>query len=235
MGLPHNLRERTIRQEKSNRVMELERIVEVRRRWGKLYVVETSSGRRYLLLKEPEVERFLRYDYEITEGDETILRKATFKAGLNLCYRYLAVRDRSEAEIKKLLRENGVTDEEAIDNLVETLKSRGYCNDRKLVENYIDYVLRNRPSGPHAIKLKLSRLGIASRVIEEVISERIGEKLERKMASELALRKLGVASDRRKAVRRINDFLLRRGFSKYIVNDICSKILRGDDLEGEDE
>ena len=116
-----------------------------------------------------------------------------------------------------------------------TLKSRGYCNDRKLVENYIDYVLRNRPSGPHAIKLKLSRLGIASRVIEEVISERIGEKLERKMASELALRKLGVASDRRKAVRRINDFLLRRGFSKYIVNDICSKILRGDDLEGEDE
>jgi len=215
--------------------MEQERIVEVRRRWGKLFVVETSSGRKYLLIKEPEVERFLQYNYEVTGDDRAVLRRASFKAGLNLCYRYLAVRDRSEAEIKKLLRENGVTDEETIDNLIETLKSRGYCNDRKLVENYIDYVLRNRPSGPHAIRSKLSRLGIASQVIEEVISERIDKKLERKMATELALRKLGAASDRRKAVRRINDFLLRRGFSKYIVNDICSKVLRGEELEESDE
>jgi len=235
MGLPNNLRNGAIRQEKSNGVMVLEKIVGVRRRWGKLYIVETSSGRRYLLLKEPQAERFLQNDYEITGDDEVALRKASFKAGLNLCYRYLAVRDRSEAEIKKLLRENGVTDEEAIGNLVETLKNRGYCNDRKLVENYIDYVLRKRPSGPRAIRLRLSRLGIASRVIDEVISERIDEKLERRMANELALRKLGVTSDRRKAVRRINDFLLRRGFSKYIVNDICSKVLRGEELEEKDE
>jgi len=237
-GLPRSpvpLRDRRIRRMRS-KGMSRDSVEEVRRRWGKLFIIRTSQGKRYLVFKEPKVERFLHVGYEIDEEEARFLEEnLAFSAALSLAYKYLSIRDRGEGELRGLLRKDGVDNEEVLEGVIRRLKSNGFLDDRKLAANYIDFLMRHRPSGPHAVRTRLRRLGIDDALIDEVVSERIGPDVEREAALELAKKKMKPGMDRRRMVRRIHDFLLRRGFSSYIVNDICSMVLRGEMTEEKDE
>jgi len=216
--------------------MSRDSVEEVRRRWGKLFIIRTSQGKRYLVFKEPKVERFLHVGYEIDEEEARFLEEnLAFSAALSLAYKYLSIRDRGEGELRGLLRKDGVDNEEVLEGVIRRLKSNGFLDDRKLAANYIDFLMRHRPSGPHVVRTRLRRLGIDDALIDEVVSERIGPDVEREAALELAKKKMKPGMDRRRMVRRIHDFLLRRGFSSYIVNDICSMVLRGEMTEEKDE
>lgn len=213
-----------------------EYVVEVRRRGGKLRELETSQGRRFLILNEPTSKRFLEVGVELDRGDiEELEGPIAVSAGLALAYRLLAVRDRTESEIRQSLSKRGITSTKVGDRVVQALRRQGYLDDRRLAASYIRYVTTHRPSGPHLLRRKLGAMGVAEEIIKAEVGEALPPEREREIAIDLVRGRLRHGMDRKRAVRRIHGLLSRRGFSSGIVNDICACILRGEITGGHDE
>lgn len=213
----------------------IDAIARVKRRWGKLHSVVTAGGRRFLVLKDESTLRFLVEGSSIAPDDLAILEGSAGRAaGLALAYRLLAVRDRTEKEIRSALEREGVSARGTVEEIVATLKRQGYLDDRRLASNYVRYVARHHPSGADFIRRKLRDAGVSEEIAEEELREVLTREKERELAISIARKKMRGASSREQAARRINSFLARRGFDIGIVNSICSAILKGE-LLGEEE
>ncbi len=215
-----------------------EKVVEVLRKRGNLRRIVTSGGRGFLILKGPGTERFLetgaildRADVEELEGDLAL------KAGTAYSYQLLDRRERTEQEMRRSLAEAGVEKPGTVDYIIESLKGRGYLDDRRYAGEYVRYRKDFRPSGPRLIRRKLAEVGVSEDIIEMELGEAFLPGEERRIAMNLARRKLRAdrVAGREKAARRAHGFLSRRGFSTVIVNDICAGILRGDLIGADDE
>ncbi|HEY5133909.1 MAG TPA: RecX family transcriptional regulator [Candidatus Krumholzibacteriaceae bacterium] len=206
----------------------VESVVLVRRRWGKLYTIATSSGRSFLVLRDSSSEEFLREGAELDrEALERLAGPLARTAGLALAYRLLAMRNRTEHEIRGALGKEGIRTPEVVDDIIDTLRRQGYLDDRRLASHFVQYTAKHRPSGPHLIRRKLREAGVSDEIIEAEVREALPPEREREVAEELARKKLKGAKSREQAVRRIHGLLARRGFSERTVNAICSAILRG--------
>ncbi len=209
-------------------------IAEVRRRAGKLREIRTAGGRRFLVLKDSPADRFL--DAGVPIGPEEIEELETehaLPAGMAYAYRLLAIRDRTEHEIRSSLAGEGITSPPVIDEIITSLKRQGYLDDRRLASGYIRYTMEHRPSGPHLMRRRLREAGVDGNVIEEEIASAMSDGYEARTAERLAMDRVRGVSDRKKGARRVHGFLTRRGFSSSIVNEICAGILRGE-ITGED-
>jgi regulatory protein len=205
-----------------------ESVAEVRRRWGKLYSVRTSGGRIFLVLKDAASERYLKEDAALGADDlETLAGPLARTAGMALAYRLLAVRDRTEREIRSALEKEGLVTPEVVGDVIDTLRRQGYLDDRRLASGFVRFTLEHKPSGPHFLRRKLRAAGVRDEIIEEELGDALPPERERRLALELARRKLKGAKDRAQAVRRVHGLLSRRGFSERIVNEICAGVLRG--------
>jgi len=214
---------------------EVETVAGIRRRWGKLYAVTTSGGRRYLVLKDPSSERFLKEGVGLDrEALELLGGTLARTAGMALAYRLLAVRDRTEREITTALSREGITTPEVVGEIIGTLRRQGYLDDRRLASHFVQYAAKHKPSGPRLLRRKLRDAGVGEEIINEEIRGAFSPEREREIAAELARRKIRGIEDREKAVRRVHGLLSRRGFSERVINSICSAILRGT-LTGERE
>ena len=207
---------------------EADSVESVRRRWGKLHVVTTSGGSIFLVLKDPSTARFLEAGAALDgEALEALNGPVARAAGIALAYRLLAVRDRTEREIRDALGREGIRTPEVVSDIVDTLRRQGYLDDRRLASHFVQYRVKHRPAGPHLLKRKLRAAGVSEGVVEEEIREALPPERERAIAEDLARAKMRGAKSREQAVRRIHGLLMRRGFSDRVVNAICSAILKG--------
>jgi regulatory protein len=207
----------------------------VRRRWGKLYTIATAGGSSFLVLKDPSTAHLLKAGAELDgEALETLNGPAARTAGLTLAYRLLAMRDRTEHEIRAALGTEGIRTPEVVADIVDTLRRQGYLDDRRLAAGFMRFAAKHRPGGPHLARRKLRKAGVSEEIIEEEIREALPPARERELAEALARKKLRGTKSREQAVRRVHGFLARRGFSESVVSAICSKILKGT-FPGEDD
>ncbi len=214
---------------RSNR--EPEEVLEVRRKAGRLRMLVTSAERSYLILDQPGNEKYLEEGTVLDLGALVELETtAAREAGLVLAYNLLSRRGRSVLEIRKALIDENIENQEVIDYIVGALKRQGYLNDRRLASDFVDYRKRHKPAGPGLIKKKLRDAGIDEEIIDVEVARSFSAGEEREIALSLAKKRLDTMNGlgRETVVRRINGFLARRGFSREIINDICSSILRKD-------
>ncbi len=210
-----------------------EEVLEVRRRAGRLRKLLTSSGREYLVLDKPENGRYLQKG-AVLNAEELggLANDAAREAGLVLAYGLLSRRDRSVFEIRKALTDEDIDNQDVIDYIVKALQDQGYLNDRRMASDFVDYRKRHDPAGPGLIRKKLKDAGIDETIIESEIAAGFADGEESRVASVLARKRLDgmKAVGRETAVRRINGYLARRGFSAPVINDICASILRKDNF-----
>ena len=231
MNLPWNLRSRAV-----NRPNEMhDEVSEVRRRAGKLREIRTIDGRRFLVLKDTPADRFLDAGRSIGPNEiKELETELALPAGMAFVYRLLAIRDRTEREIRTSLAGEGISAPPVVDEIITSLKRQGYLDDRRLASGYIRYTMEHRPSGPHLMRRKLRQAGVEDSIIEEEIASAISTGYEARAAGRLARDKLRGERDRKRGARRVHGFLSRRGFSSSVVNDICAGIVRGE-IPGEDD
>ncbi len=204
-----------------------ETVVEVRRRGGSLREIRTSRERRFLVVKSPAVERFLEVPTALSGRDlEELSGPIARCAGLELSYRMLSRRDRTEWEIRSALAGEGIENPAIVEDIVNTLHRQGYLDDRRLAEGFIRYTMQHRPAGPYLLRKKLRNLGVPEDIVESAVRDAFRDAGEREIAVELAARRFDPRQERTRAVRRIHGFLSRRGFTTAVVNDICAMILR---------
>jgi len=133
----------------------------------------------------------------------------------NNAYALLRQRPRSVYEIRNRLKLKGYAPG-VIEDVVANLERTGDLNDEKFARFWVESRMHMNPAGDVVLKHELKRNGISDGIIEAVLAEKAEKYDEYEVALSMAkdrferLKKL----DRRKATKRIYDFMLRRGF-KY--------------------
>jgi regulatory protein len=149
--------------------------------------------------------------------------EAAYKAGVRL----LTARDRTSAELARLLAARGFNRVESCVAL-DRLKEEGYLNDRRFAIAWARGRLRTKPMGSYRLSRELGIKGIESQLVREVLEEVYEEGEEwvarRAMASKLSTLGGRPAPSLTTPVAR---FLHRRGFSAEIIRRLLHEEQRG--------
>ena len=136
---------------------------------------------------------------------QTVLRRA-----LSLAYNYLAIRQRSEAEMRAHLLRAGL-DEVTIDNAVAALTRQGLLDDRSFASAWTESRQASRPRSRRLLNSELRSKGVdadvASSATEAVDDDATAAELARRRVPQMK------GLDRGTVMRRLTAYLLRRGFS----------------------
>lgn len=128
--------------------------------------------------------------------------------------RLLAVRDRTEHELKDRLQRAGFTDE-TITEAVAWCHRLGYIDDGRFARQWVEYRMLHSQSGHRRLRVELRQKGVDETVIDSVLSEMLPPEREQQLCIEAAARRARRYRDQPADVRerRLTSFLARRGFS----------------------
>ncbi|HTY59417.1 MAG TPA: RecX family transcriptional regulator, partial [Bacteroidota bacterium] len=180
----------------------------------------------------------LRTGDEITEATLQKLSHAEeILAAKNAALRYLAVRPRSEREIRDALRDKEFSDQVAAETIASLKESR-LLDDAAFARSYIRNAIVLKPSGRVLLRQKLLLLGVERSLAEEALDEVLekGTELDEaeKAARGFAAKKTRARSQGPEFRKKLTAYLLRRGYSWEIVRQAAKKALE-DDKGGGDE
>lgn len=143
----------------------------------------------------------------------------------NNAYSLLRSRPRSEREIRERLGLKGY-DETIIDDVIEGLKRTGEIDDERFVKFWVESRMHLNPVGDIVLRRELKEKGINDSLIEAALDVKAATHDEYKVAFDMArerferLKKL----DKSKAMKRLYDFLMRRGFKYENVQKILEDL-----------
>jgi len=143
----------------------------------------------------------------------------------NNAYSLLRMRPRSEYEIRNRLKLKGY-DESIVEEIVALLKKTGDIDDLKFAKLWVESRMHLNPAGDIVLRQELKEKGVADSIIEATLEEKAKSYDEYEVAFSMArerferLKKL----DRRKAMKRLYDFLSRRGFKYDTVSRIIDEL-----------
>jgi len=145
----------------------------------------------------------------------------------NNAYALLRMRPRSEYEIRNRLKLKGY-DESIIEGVVNSLKRLGDIDDRKFAKLWMESRMHMNPVGDVVLRHELREKSVSDSIIEATLTEKAEKYDEYEVAFSMAkerferLKKL----DRQKAMKRIYDFLLRRGFKYDNIRKIVEELAK---------
>ncbi len=146
--------------------------------------------------------------------------QSNFDEAWQYCLNILSSKDYTVDQIYNKLDQRDVPPGTAR-GVVDKLKSMDYLNDERFARNYCDSRVRLKNEGPYKIEKALKRKGVS----EETISLAIDEMKQKNAFSEAlenALSKwlrINGEPDEVNELRRLNDFLMRKGFDGEIISD----------------
>ncbi len=144
----------------------------------------------------------------------------------NNAYALLRQRPRSVYEIRNRLKLKGYEDE-LVEDVVVNLKRTGDLDDEKFARFWVGSRMHMNPAGDVVLKHELKGKGVSDSIIEAVLIEKAEKYNEYEIALSMAkdrferLKKL----DRRKATKRIYDYLLRRGFKYDNIRRVVENLI----------
>ncbi len=147
-----------------------------------------------------------------------------FKQGYLYAVRLLAASKKSKKDLLKRLSDKGY-DAEIIQIILETLKTQGILDDRKMVDETVQWAKQAKRYGKRRIGFELRKKGIEQNIINQAL-EGYSKDEERETAYQLAevrWNKLqNVELVKRK--KRLFDFLISRGFDFELSREIINQL-----------
>ena len=169
---------------------------------------------------------------EITEEDKNkLIEKDAFSRARDYAYYFVSYRDRSEYEIKKRLFEKEFQPA-VVNEVLSLLKSRGIVDDHSFVNKWVDNVILSRPMGRMRVTHELRAKRVRDDIIDEVCQEKLDLDKEAELARTAADKKMKVLKSYAQDVarRRLNSFLVNRGFNFEVIRDLIKEYF-GDRFE----
>lgn len=140
-------------------------------------------------------------------------------------FRLLAGRAHSEKELRLKLSQKGFS-RQAISSALDELKEKGFIDDHAFATAFARQRLLKKPVGKFRLSQELKQKGVDEKVVDSVIDEVYGdtseEELARKLLQKQKQRYAGLTQQEQK--RRLNEFLLRRGFSWETIAEIIEPL-----------
>lgn len=140
-------------------------------------------------------------------------------------YALLRQRPRSEREIRERLKLKGYA-AGAIDGCVEALRRAGDIDDAKFARFWVESRMQFNPMGDIVLRHELKSKGVAESVIEEALAAKAKAFDEYAVALNMARERFAQLAklDRKKAMKRLYDFLVRRGFKFDTVERVIEEL-----------
>lgn len=138
--------------------------------------------------------------------------------------RFLSRKARSSKELeRKLLAKN--YKQEAIDWAIAKLSEQGYIDDQQFANMLTEQRVLMNAKGKRWIQQELAAKGLSQHHIDEAIAQ-IDEQTEANQAYEIAKKRWDRFADHKPLdrKRKVNDLLLRRGYSYSIVREVLNRL-----------
>lgn len=176
----------------------------------------------FSLSAEVVLKEGLRAGQELSETDRERLAGADNRQKcLNAAYRLLAVRPRSEQEIRQRLQKRGF-ESDHLEKAIASLKEKGLLDDGAFARFWKDNRQSFRPRSRRLTALELRRKGVDGAAIATAVNE-IDEGESAYRAALSRARRL-ITSDYQEFRRRLGQYLVRRGFDYDIIQQTVDKI-----------
>jgi regulatory protein len=137
---------------------------------------------------------------------------------LELAYRYLNRRDRTEGEIRRHLAGKGV-EPDAVEDAIGTLRDRGYVDDARYARLFAEDKRALEEWGAERIRGTLALRGIDRDLIEAAVAADGGTAAEMKRALEILRRRFPAPPRERRDRDRALAVLLRKGYDAELALD----------------
>jgi regulatory protein len=137
--------------------------------------------------------------------------------------RLLGYRARSEREVRQRFQQRGAP-RELIDGAIERLKAGGLVDDEAFAQAWVESRRRASPRGDRMLQRELSQKGVARPTIDTALGDEVDEPALARTAATKKARALA-AEPEPVFVRRLTDFLLRRGFAYEVVSAVVRELL----------
>lgn len=168
----------------------------------------------------------LKEGKELTQTDyDYIIKYIVLEDAKNTANRYLSFKPRTQKEVVEKLKQKEFS-EEIIDTVIELLISYRYIDDIKYTDDFISDSINLKNRGHIRIKQELRQRGISGDIIENAFLELDTKDEEIDKAYHLICDKIKSNNPDFKEKNRINNLLMRRGFS---YDDIKSAFHRFDE------
>jgi regulatory protein len=147
---------------------------------------------------------------------------------LDVAYRYLSYRPRSEGEIRQQLRRRGFANE-ITEAAIAKLREQNLSDDFAFAQFWKDNRLSFRPKSKRLIKKELRDKKVAAQIIEQVTEDIDDEEIAYKLGSG---RLPALASlDYPDFYRRLSSYLTYRGFNYEVIRDTVARLWREKETE----
>ena len=145
----------------------------------------------------------------------------------NNVYCLLRQRPRSEQEIRKRLRLKGYEDD-IVNEVVLALKEAGELDDAKFAKLWVDARINFNPMGEIVLRQELKAKGVSETIIDATLAECLKTYDEYDAALKMAGEQFSrfAKLDKRKAMKRLYDFLVRRGFGFDVVRKVMDELIK---------
>ena len=155
---------------------------------------------------------------EITDGELAELKKASeFGKLYQRALEWVLMRPRSEKELNDYLRKKiyeKKLNEEFKNSVYERLKKKGYVNDLRFAEWYVENRFIKKGVSKTRLRIELTKKGISREIIDEMLSVRDDEEEIKKIIA----RKSVKYNDEKLAL-----YLARQGFSYDLIRRMVGK------------
>jgi regulatory protein len=152
---------------------------------------------------------------------EALVKNSSLANCLNVAYRYLSYRQRSEAEMKERLQRRGF-EKSQIEIVINKLKEKNLLNDTAFAQFWKENRDTFRPRSKRLTRLELRKKGVADAIIDEVTEQ--SDDLESAYNAALSKAQRLPHQEYEVFYRRLGDYLKRRGFNYSVINQTIKKI-----------
>lgn len=149
-----------------------------------------------------------------------------YKKAKEICFDLLAVRARTQEELRQALRRKGF-DEETSETLLGKLDRAGLVDDAEFAELWVKSRHTTQGLSRTALMAELRRKGVDDEIAAQAAGE-VDRESEEQMARELVRKRLGSLGnvDEQTALRRLLGFLARKGYPQGLAYTVIRDELR---------
>lgn len=158
-----------------------------------------------------------------------------YQRAKNAALRLLGLCDRSRKDLKDRLFKKGCPPE-VIEAVLSEMESLGYIDDGRFAMRFAVDAMKRKNSGPQAIISGLQKKGVTRDIIEDVVGTIFVDDTVMAVARKALSLKLnkrlksGCSSLQRDELKRLSDYLRRKGFSYDIIREAIREIATDDDI-----
>ena len=194
---------------------------------GRNYRIKFDDNSTLLLDQDLLAKYNLYEDLEISNEHLTVI---TEDAGYRIVYssalRILSGRSHSISELITKLKQKKY-EEKFIDKVIARLVELEYLNDEKFANEYFQYALERKKSGPIKIIHELRKKGVSSEFIDKLNTEDNEErfKLNAALLAEKKLNTLNIDKLGKEKIRqKLYSFLQQKGYKSEIIYQVVNSL-----------